>query len=60
MCALIPFKDTEEDEKYNYLTLFDDDRKGEGVLITPRWILRMGVDKGGLSWADIKFKLKTH
>lgn len=36
-----PFKDTKEDENHQYLTLFDDNSEGEGVLITSHSILRM-------------------
>lgn len=29
------------------------------MLITPRWILKMRVEKGELLWTDIKFELKS-
>lgn len=52
-------KDIEEDENYNYLTLFYSHTEGEVVLITPRSTLRIRVGRGEFSWDDFRFESKT-
>lgn len=38
---------------------FMDHEEGNGILIEPRSILRMRVEKGEVSWSDIEFKVKS-
>lgn len=53
---LPPFEKNEEYENHNYIILFNDHPKGEGVLISPRSIQRMRVEKGELPGVDARFE----
>lgn len=58
MSAPPPFRSTDEEDNHHYLALFDDHLKGDahGILINPRSIPRMRVEKGELLYADLRFE----
>lgn len=48
------------DEDYHvYQTLFVDHAKGMGVLVNPRSMIQMRIEKEGVTWASLRFELKT-
>lgn len=49
-------EEVEGDEDHHYITLFEDYPKGERVLIAPRSIMRMRVERKELPWTDIPFE----
>lgn len=39
------FKSTDEEDTHKYQTMFDDQPKGMGVLVSPRLLLRMSIER---------------
>lgn len=46
--ALIPSEITDKEDNHQYLILFDDHPKEEGILVSSRFVLRMRIERGGV------------
>lgn len=57
--AGIPFESMDEDKHHDYQTLFGDHPEGEGIIVDPRSILRMRIEKVEVPWSDLRFETKA-
>lgn len=53
------FESREGDEFHIHQTLFEDHRKGKDVLLNPRSILRMCLEKAKAAYSKLRFESKA-
>lgn len=60
--ANIPFEQSSSSSKSidpSYKTPFVDNEEGEGILITPRLVLIMSIERAEVCWTDVKFEANS-
>lgn len=57
LSTFISFEIMVEENHHNYVSLLDNHLEGKRILLSPRSILGMRIEKGELPWSDLRLTM---